>query len=74
MVVRSLVVDLGLARQVETVLSDFAGQQECQASLCSIDFYGWNGLVPAHDDMYEPIRFVQETLELSSDELLNLAP
>lgn len=65
---------LGLARQVETVLSDFAGQQECQASLCSIDFYGWNGLVPAHDDMYEPIRFVQETLELSSDELLNLAP
>jgi ABC-type phosphate/phosphonate transport system substrate-binding protein len=64
---------LALARQVETVLADFAGAEECQLSLCSSDFYRWSGLVPAQDGMYEPIRFVQQTLELSEDELLDLA-
>jgi phosphonate transport system substrate-binding protein len=64
---------LALARQVVTVLADFAGSEECQSSLCSSDFYRWSGLAPAEEGMYEPIRFVQQTLELSEDELLNLA-
>jgi len=64
---------LALARQVETVLVDFTAAEECQSSLCSSDFYRWSGLTPAQDEMYEPVRFVQQMLELSGDELLNLA-
>lgn len=65
---------LALARQIETELSDFTGTEECQSSMCSSDFYGWKGLAVARDEMYDPIRFVQETLDLTADELLNVAP
>ena len=64
---------LALAKQVETILVDFTGSEACQSSLCSSDFYRWSGLTSAQDVMYDPVRFVQETLELSGDELLNLA-
>ena len=65
---------LALARQVEVGLSDFVSAEGCQSSLCSSDFYGWKGLVTAQDEMYAPIRFVQETLDLTADELLTVTP
>jgi len=65
---------LSLARQVEAELSNFVDSAACQTSLCSSDFYGWKGLTAAQDEMYEPIRFVQETLDLMVDELLEVEP
>jgi phosphonate transport system substrate-binding protein len=65
---------LALARQVEGELSDFVSSQTCQTSLCSSDFYGWKGVMIARDEMYDPIRFIQETLDLTTDELLEVEP
>lgn len=64
---------LALARQLESELAAFADEEICQSSLCSSDFYGWKGLTAARDEMYDPIRFVQDTLDLSSDEMFELA-
>ena len=65
---------LALARQIEIELADFVDSGACQTSLCSSDFYSWNGLTAARDEMYDPIRFVQETLDLTADELLEVEP
>ena len=65
---------LALARQVEAELSDFVVSEACQSSLCSTDFYGWKDLAIAQDEAYDPIRFVQETLDLTLDELLEVEP
>ncbi len=63
---------LALARQLEVELSEFAAGQTCQSSLCASDFYAWQGLAVAQDEMYEPIRFVRDTLDLSAEEMLEL--
>lgn len=65
---------LALARQIEAELSDFVVSDACQTSLCSSDFYGWKDLAAAQDEAYDPIRFVQETLDLTSDQLLEVEP
>ena len=64
---------LGLARQLDTVLADFAASEGCAESLCSTDFYGWSGLQPVADSAFEPIRFIRDELELTSADLLQLA-
>ena len=64
---------LALARQLEKELPAFAAGQTCQSSLCAGDFYAWSGLMLAEDEMFEPIRFVRDTLEISADDLLELA-
>jgi hypothetical protein len=64
---------LGLARQVIAALELFAASEECIASICATDFYGWTGLLPAEKKMFDSIGFVQETLDLSADEMLDLA-
>lgn len=64
---------LGLARQVTATLEAFTISEECASSICATDFYGWTGLLPAEKDMFDSIRFVQETLDLSAEELLDLA-
>ncbi len=64
---------LGLARQVTMTLTEFAAAEECRESLCATDFYGWTGLQPVEEDLFTPVAFVQETLDLSADEMLELA-
>jgi phosphonate transport system substrate-binding protein len=64
---------LGLARQVTTTLEAFAASEDCMASICATDFYGWVGLLPAEKEIFESIGFVVETLDLSAEELLDLA-
>jgi phosphonate transport system substrate-binding protein len=64
---------LGLARQVIGALEDFAASAACDESLCATDFYNLTGLQPAQQETYAPVAFVQDTLGLSSDEMLNLA-
>jgi phosphonate transport system substrate-binding protein len=58
-----------LARQTLATMADFAASEACQNSLCSADFYGWTGLEPADDAAYDPIRFIQNTLELEAADL-----
>ncbi len=62
---------LGLARDVVVTLMDFAGSEACATSLCAADFYDWTGLQMADDINYAPLRFVQSTLDLEPDEVLN---
>ena len=64
---------LGLARQVSTILMEFAASDACATSICAPDFLGWSGLLLADDDMFNSIGFIQETLNLSADEMLELA-
>lgn len=64
---------LGLARQLMAALESFAASEECITSICATDFYGWTGLLPAEKKMFDSIGFVQETLDLSADEMLDLA-
>lgn len=63
---------LGLARQLEGELAAFSGSPQCQASLCASDFLAWQGLVPAQDEMFDPIRFVRDELDLSAVEMFEL--
>ena len=58
-----------LARQTLATMAEFAASETCQSSLCSADFYGWTGLEPADDAAYDPIRFIQNTLELEAADL-----
>lgn len=57
---------LAMARQVISALVDIVASDECVASLCSTDFFGWLGLKPAEAEAYEPLRFVVETLNLTA--------
>ncbi len=60
---------LSLARQTLATLAEFATSEACQTSFCSADFYGWTGLEPADDAAYDPIRFIQNTLDLEAADL-----
>ncbi|MFQ5399331.1 MAG: phosphate/phosphite/phosphonate ABC transporter substrate-binding protein [Anaerolineae bacterium] len=65
---------LGQARAIIPALASFAASGACTVSLCSTDFFGWAGLLPADDAAYEPLRFVIESLGLSPEGLLALGP
>ena len=58
--------------QLEGELAAFSGSPQCQASLCASDFLAWQGLVPAQDEMFDPIRFVRDELDLSAVEMFEL--
>jgi phosphonate transport system substrate-binding protein len=58
-----------LAERIMAALISFAASDACQTSLCSADFYGWNGLEPADDASYDPIRTIKDTLELEAADL-----
>jgi phosphonate transport system substrate-binding protein len=58
-----------LARQTVAALVEFAASETCQTSLCSADLYGWTGLEPADDAIYDPIRFITDTLDLEAADL-----
>ncbi len=64
---------LGLARQVTALLAEFGDSAACAESLCAGDFYAWAGLQPTDDMVYEPLRFVVETLDLTEEEIWELA-
>jgi phosphonate transport system substrate-binding protein len=64
---------LGLARQVVGTLQDYARTAACEQSLCATDFYNWTGLLPAAEQLFDPLEFVQNTLDLSVGEMLELS-
>jgi hypothetical protein len=54
-------------------LEEFALSEGCNESLCATDFFGWTGLLPAEERLLAPVEFVQQELDLSADEMLELA-
>ena len=58
---------LQMARQIVPALTEFAASDGCISSLCSADFFGWTGLVPADAAAYEPVRFILNTLTGEGD-------
>lgn len=61
---------LGLARPVIATLTDFGATEQCSQSICSGDFYGWDGLAPVTDNFYDPLRFIIDTLSLTDEDVL----
>ncbi len=59
---------LALALRLQDSLVEFAGSESCSESLCSEDFYGWDGAALVDDRAYDPLRFVQEHLESSAEQ------
>ncbi len=55
---------VGLARQVTAVLLDFGSSETCRSSICATDMFGWSGLTTAVTADYDPLRFVEEVLDL----------
>ncbi len=61
---------LALSQQATAVLIEFAASEACTESVCAADFYGWAGLQPADEALYEAVRFTIETLNLDEEAVL----
>lgn len=61
---------LGLARSLGAFLETYATSPECAQSLCSADYFHWEGVAPMEDAAYDPLRFVQQQLELTDEAFL----
>lgn len=60
---------LSLARKLQEGIVAFAASEACAEALCSNDFYGWDGAAPVDDQAYNPLRFIQEHLGLTAEQL-----
>ena len=59
---------LQMARRVETALVAFGASEQCAASLCAPDFLSWQGVIPAADVDYDPLRLIVRNLESAAEE------
>lgn len=63
-------IPFAVAQQLGPLLSQFAASEQCAASLCAADFYGWMGLATAVPASYDPVHFVIDTLGWTDEALL----
>lgn len=62
---------LGLARTIDSALVALSADEEvCLATLCSADFFAWEGINGIEDVDYNAVRFVIDTLQLSEADVL----
>ncbi|KAA3653656.1 MAG: hypothetical protein DWQ04_35125 [Chloroflexi bacterium] len=61
---------VSLARELIPLFAEFAASPDCIESICSADFYNWQGVHPAEDAQFEPLRFTLSTLNLTSSEIM----
>ncbi len=61
---------LALARSLGTFLETYTTSAACAQSVCSADTFHWEGVARMDDAAYDPLRFVQQQLELSDDVFL----
>ena len=61
---------VSLARELIPLFVEFATAPDCMESICSADFFNWQGVNPATDAQFEPLRFTLNTLGLSSNEMM----
>ena len=47
----------------------FAETEACQQSICSQDFYAWDGLEPQGDDFYDPVRNLINVLGYTEEDI-----
>ncbi len=62
---------LNTANQIINALDEWVDEDnpDCQASICSDEFYNWTGLDPATDSFYDSIRFLMSTLGISEEDV-----
>ena len=60
---------LGMVRQIEATLQLFSATEACSGSLCSADFFNWEGVAPVENGFYDSVRFVIGELSLTDDEV-----
>ncbi len=58
-----------LTRQIGAALEKHTASDGCDATLCSSDFFAWEGIVAVEDDFYSPVRFVIDQLSLSDEQV-----
>jgi len=61
---------VSLARELIPLFVEFATAPDCMESICSADFFNWQGVNPAADAQFDPLRFTLNTLGLSSSEMM----
>lgn len=64
----------GIANQVMQTLHTFGNSEACLQSICSPDFYNWEGFVPAFSISYEPVRSLIDTLDYESEQIFAAQP
>ena len=64
-------VELGLSRQLSALLESHTQSEACSMTLCSSDFFNWEGVAPVADTFYDPIRFVIDELALTDEQVFN---
>ena len=62
-------IPLGIASEIDSILAEFAAGDGCVASLCSDDFFDWEGVSPVDDNLYDSIRFIIDTLNLTEADI-----
>ena len=61
---------IATARAFVAFMSDYVGTEACQQSVCSGDFYIWDGLEAITPQTFADIAFTAENLKLDASELL----
>ena len=64
-------VELGLSRQLSALLANHTQSEACSMTLCSSDFFNWEGIIPVADTFYDPVRFVIDELALTDEQVFN---
>jgi len=55
---------LALSQKVTAALQTFAVSEQCLSSICSADFYNWEGLMPATVESFAPLQALIDGLGL----------
>lgn len=62
---------VGLANTLRKAISGYASSEACVNSLCSSDFYHWEGVAPVTDESYNAIRLIFEQLQWDEEKILS---
>lgn len=62
-------VGFGLARTLIPALERHAQSEDCLVTVCSADFFNWEGIVSVDDTFYDSVRFIVDELELSDEQV-----
>ena len=60
---------LVINRQLSEALTRHTQSEACTTTLCSSDFFNWEGIASADNRFYDPVRFVIDELALSEEQV-----
>ena len=60
---------LAIATDIDEILSSFMLSDNCATSLCSSDFFNWEGVEAVNDSAYDSVRFITTNLQLDEVEI-----